>query len=78
MSEVDWMDFGEGQVEQDLSWRMTGNWGMTSAVAQCKACSMKWRNQTASITSFNTPSTPLVSKSDLKKDIFIQPQKKLE
>lgn len=65
MSEFDWTDFGEGHVEQ--SWKMTGNSSMTSVMAQCEACLMKWRNQWASITPFKTRSTPRDSSCELKK-----------
>lgn len=70
MSGFDWTDFGEGHVEQCLSWKMTGNSRMTSVMAQCKACLMKWRNQWASITPFKTWSTPRDSSCELKKDIL--------
>lgn len=52
MFEFDWTDFGEGQ--QCLCWKMTGNCRMTSVMAQCEACLMKWRNQWASVTPFKT------------------------
>lgn len=70
MSGFDWTDFGEGHVEQCLCWKMTGNSRMTSVMAQCKTCLMKWRNQWASITPFKTWSTPQDSSCELKKDIF--------
>lgn len=59
----------KGIWEQCLSWKMTGNSRMTSVMAQCKACLMKWRNQWASITPFKT-CTPRDSSCELKKDIF--------
>lgn len=70
MSGFDWTDLGEGHVELCLRWKMTGNGGMTSVMAQSEACLMKWRNQWASITPFKTRSTPRDSSCELKKDIF--------
>lgn len=67
MSGSDWTDFGEGHVEQCLSWKMTGNSRMTSVMAQCEACLMKWRSQWASITPFKTWSTPRDSSCELTK-----------
>lgn len=70
MPGFDWTDFGEGHMEQCLSWKMTGNNRMTSVVAQYKARLIKWRNLWASIMPFKTLSPLQDPNCEFKKDIF--------